>query len=647
MLVKPIREYSEEHFDFVIVGGGSAGAVVASRLAERNYNNNNNNKSNASKPLLRILLIEAGGRVDDSDLDARVPLACGKTQKTKLDWSYTTQRSEGGTTFRALVDRVQAYPRGKCLGGSSVLNYMAYVRGSKHDYDAWNTRHGADGWSWNDVLPLFRKSEDNASITQKILPSKDSNTRIVQTTTSGAIDAGSHGVGGPLGVSVAEHGSKLPDRFVRAAEELGFVHADYNNGEMENVASRFQHTIRKGARSDTASAFLFGKEAPPKANLFVATHGQVTKLLFHEQDKTRVIGVQVADVSHHNKINKGGNMDEKTKCQEQFHVYADTEVIVSCGAFGSPHLLLLSGIGPRQHLESVGIECIVDSPDVGQHLEDHPFVGLVCEAKQTTSDSDIGAVNGYRAEGFPHALRHLFEWAVWGTGTLATPAYDATLFFKTDQYRRLISQKVAPTDGPDAQIAILCSVGDAQLFETNWAVIPDYNFVKHLYDQKDPQGFILIPTLLHPLSKGNVTLRSSNPFVYPNIDLGMLVDESDKERMVEILRKCQQLLKTDAFASVVGKVLYPPELVHKHDGKVESDAFLTEYAIQYGMGLYHPTSTCKIGKVVDARLKVKGVEGLRVADASVMPTIVTGNTNAACIMIGEKAAEVILQDHEL
>jgi choline dehydrogenase len=596
MLFKTVKENSNRRFDFIVVGAGSSGAVLASRLAQ--------------DPDVTVLLIEAGGKA--TELEAKIPIACGKLQQTRLDWEFTVEPSTTGASFQAYENEKFKYPCGKCLGGSSVLNYMAYVRGAKQDFDVWEKEFGAKGWGWKDVLPLFKKSEDNETL------------RLGTTVDGLVLDPEAHGVGGKLGVSSNPLPSPIPQAFVQGAVQCGFRNADYNTGEMENTTSIFQQTIRKGKRCDVATAFLF-EQPSPQSNLTVVTYGHTTRLLFGNDGKT-ITGVEVADIS------------PNVATPERYNIWSNREVILSGGTFGSPHILMLSGIGPKADLEKVGIDCVIDAPDVGRHMEDHPTMALGFMA----SKPDIGAANSYRGEGIPKSLPTLFKWLASGKGMLATSAYDATAFFKTEAFK-----KSNPAHGPDGQIGIFCGIGEADVSERNLRMKPAYNFLKEYYDTKDPQGVVILASLLHPVAKGTVELINSDPFTKPKIYANWLGEESDLKRLMAITRKALEIARSPAMQELISEPIYPPDLVKKHKGAVDSDAFLEEVIKVYAIALYHPTSTCKMGKVVDSRLCVKGVKGLRIADASVLPTIVSGNTNAVCIMVGEKAAELIKEDYGL
>ena len=498
------------------------------------------------------------------------------------------------------------WPRGKCLGGSSAINYMAYVRGSSKDFDLWETM-GAKGWGWKDVLPLFLKSECNENI-QKALNIEGL-----------TLNPEFHGTKGPLSISSNPTPGPIPQAFVKGATEMGFRQADYNAGDMELTTSVFQQTIRGGRRADTATCFLFADDRQ-FANLTVVVNAQATSVIFDES-KSRVLGVEFEDI--------------KAKNGDRLQIFAEKEVILSCGAIGSPQLLLLSGIGPKNDLEKIGIDCVIDAPEVGKNLEDHLMGLLLCRP----ATKDIGATNEGRVTGFPWGILNLLKWMIFGNGLHATSAYDATMFYTTE------SQKASdPAFGPDAQIGIFCSPADEVVTQKNIGFLPEKDFFSEIYSQPDAQGALLIPTILHMHSKGTIELKSSDPFDKPKINPNYFEDQRDADRMVDILKKSFELTKTNAMKEIVSGVLLPEDMLSKHNGQC-SDEFWEEYARNYCSTIYHPTSTCAIGKVVDPSLRVFEMNGLRVADASVFPTIVSGNTNAAAIMVGEKMAEIIATEN--
>jgi len=596
-------------FDFVVVGGGSAGAVIASRLSE--------------DPSCRVALIEAGDRPPEI---SSMPVACAAMQlNPETDWMYTGDPGKAGL---GLNGRRMPVPRGKMLGGSSSINYMVYVRGHPGDFDSW-AKSGATGWSYDEVLPYFRKSEG-------LTPSAEV-----------AIDTVAHSSDGPLGVSVRSPLIPAAQAFVEAAEAAGFKRGDYNGRDRGGVAvtSLLQTTTKKGKRSSTYQAFLEG-EPEQRPNLTIITHAVATKVILE--------GLEAKGVIY------------RTRAGEVGEVRADKEVILSAGAIGSPHLLMLSGIGPRAELEAAGVACVLDQPHVGKHLKDHlqialffpaPGVGVPLKEIALSLGPDF-----FRGPGGPlpadpaddvnlsaeqsalkqEAGRRLAEWATNGTGLPASSLYDAVAFFSTG---------LGDTHSHDAQIGCFVTNGDDDLVRVKLNVDTSLYFddaAKRLAPDAEHIIFLANPVLPH--SEGEIVLTSADPNVHPSIRLNYYDDPHDMKVMRAVVRRALDIAAYWPGNRKIGPVLIPPFLAKKH-GHVRdaepSDALLEDLALHFSCTVYHETSTCRIGNVVDPRLRVVGVKNLRVADASVMPNVISGNTNAPSIMIGEKAAEMIASDHSV
>jgi len=527
------------HFDYIIVGAGSAGCVLANRLtASGRY---------------RVLLLEAGG--PDRNIWIHIPLGYGKLfSNAKVNWLYTTEPEP------ELNNRRVIQPRGKVLGGSSSINGLLYVRGQHEDYDHWR-QLGNAGWSFKDVLPYFRRAEDQER---------------------GADDL--HGVGGHLKVSDVCEPHPLCEAFIEAAKECGFPRNDDFNGPTQEGAGYFQLTTRNGRRWSTAVGYL--KEARRRSNLAVEPNALATRILF---DGRRAVGVE----------HRQGDAIRTA--------YADAEVIVSGGAFNSPQLLQLSGLGPAKILRDLGIDLVADMPGVGADLQDHLQIRMLyrCTAPITANE----VINNWRYR-YAAGLRYLLT----RKGLLTIGAGYAGAFLRT-------RPELAT---PDVQFHFLIFSADAA------------GAALHPFP-----GFMASVCQLRPDSRGFVRIKSADPRMPPAIQPRYLSARTDCDCVVDGMKLLRRVMNQPVMREHIAEERAPGEAC-------TTDADLLAYARETGTTVYHPTSTCRMGAdpnaVVDERLRVRGFDRLRVIDASIMPTVVSGNTNAAAVMIGEKGADMVLQD---
>jgi len=532
-------------FDYIIIGAGSAGCVLANRLS--------------ADPNNKVLLVEAGG--PDKNMFIHIPAGCPKLHKSKVDWGFETEPQEH------VLNRKIYLPRGKTLGGCSSTNYMAYVRGNKEDYNDWE-RLGNKGWSYEEILPYFKKSEHNEDIDNEF-----------------------HQKGGPLNVGFSKLFSTPYSKiFIEACKDEGFKeNSDYNGAEQAGVGM-FQNTIKEGKRNSAAVAFL--NPIKDRSNLTILTN-TLTKKVIIENGVAK--GIEV--------FNKKG----KTEA-----LFADKEIIISAGTFNSPHILMLSGIGDKEELAAHGIETVHDLPGVGKNLQDHLMYALGGSTKKQDAQN--------------HHIK------------IANQVVDLTKYF--------LFKKGAMTQGPLESVAFGSSslspdrvdyqfhYTSFNLGENNEADIYDID----TYPTKD--GVTILPTLLRPKSRGQVSLRSNNPKDKVSIQPNFLSEPEDRQVLIEAGKKAIRVLKNKRFTEVLEKLYIGTRL--------PSDEDLLKYIQENLETVYHPVGTCKMGQddmaVVDERLRVHGIDNLRVIDASIMPTIVSGNTNAPTIMIGEKGADMILLD---
>lgn len=522
-------------FDYVIVGGGSAGCVLAARLSE--------------DPTVKVCLLESGP-ADTSPLVQMPAGALALVPRKHLNWAYDTLPQQ------ALNGRRGYQPRGRVLGGSSSINAMIYVRGHRRDYDHWAAL-GNQGWSYDEVLPYFRRAEHNERGQDEF-----------------------HGVDGPLNVADLRSPSPVGKLFIEAAQQCGIpFNPDFNGVSQEGVGP-YQVTQKNGERCSAAKAFL--RPAMQRPNLQVLTDAHTIRIVF---DNFRATGIEYLHAGQ-----------RKT-------VHACREIVLCAGAFGSPQLLMLSGIGPGEQLRELGIPVLRNLPGVGGNLQDHPdFIFL----NKSPSLDTFGISAAF-------SLKLWREWRRYvkhRNGMLTSNFAEAGAFVRSGPEQAI----------PDLQIHFVIGMVEDHARK----LLLGHGYSGHV-------------CLLRPKSRGTVRLASTNSLDAPLIDLNLLGNNDDLQAMVQAFRLTREIMRAPALATVRGRELYTPQ--------VETDDEIRAILRQRVDSIYHPVGTCKMGNdafaVVDNQLRVHGVEGLRVVDASIMPALIGGNTNAPTIMIGEKAADMI------
>lgn len=472
------------------------------------------------------------------------------------------------------------------LGGCSSINYMMYARGCKEDYDAWAAA-GCDGWAYDDLLPLFKRSESTA-----------------------VGDAAFRGRSGPLEVTTPAAPNPLTAKWVDAAVQAGFArNPDYNGATVFGAGPVQQTIFKDGTRASTSRAFLHS----PPPNLTVVTHVHAVRVLTRDG---AAVGVRFADVAA-----DSGDVAAALAAGATHDVFASREVCVCAGAVGSPQLLQLSGIGPRAHLEALGIDVVADVPEVGANLQDHVSAGVVMNDKTAAGLSPGKVV----------APASLLQYAAYGSGPLASSALEAAAYLRTG---------LTPHHaGPDVQLLLFAASPGGDIMRKN------LNIQEELYDASATPRFVTVVCGLHPASRGTVRLRSNDPSKPPVINPAYFTRGRDVDVMLAGVRAAQRVLSAPALADVVGDLATTPLCPHP----VDSDDYWRWVFQHVGNTIYHPTSTCRMGvdagAVVDPRLRVRGVANLRVVDVSVCPVVPSGNTNAPAIVIAEKAAELIAAAH--
>ena len=523
------REGDSKMYDYVIVGAGSAGCVLAARLSE--------------DPETRVLLLEAGPP-DTNDL-IHIPAAFSALFRSEYDWDHST-------VWEAQLHNRRVYlPRGKMLGGSSSLNAMIYIRGSRADYDEWRDEHGCAGWGFDELLPYFRRAEDNERGENEW-----------------------HGAGGPLSVIEGRARSPMAALFLEAARSYGLPANEDFNGPAQDGVGWYQCTHKNGARGSTAASYLHPVEDRP--NLDVRTRHHALKLLFDGNRASGVSGI--------------------TGAGEEFEVSAE-EVIVCSGAYDSPKLLMLSGIGRPEELELLQIPVVAECPEMGTNLQDHPNAGVAWETDR--EDSLFGALNDENLALFQQ-----------GEGPLTSTVAESGGFLRTRE----------GLAAPDIQL--------------HFAAAP---FASEGLVPADAHGLACGACVLKPRSRGYVAVGSPEPTAKPVIVHNYYEDPDDMRTAIDGVRAVMEIARHSPLAECITGVRVGPAS--------DSDADIEEHIRLTTQTLYHPVGTCRMGpdatSVVDTELRVRGVQGLRVVDASVMPTVPRGNTNAPTIAVAERASDLI------
>lgn len=507
----------------------------------------------SENPAVSVCLIEAGGK--DSNPLIHMPVGFAKMTTGPLTWGLVTAPQKHAH------NREIPYAQAKVLGGGSSINAEVFTRGHASDYDRWAREEGADGWAFKDIQKYFVRSEGNSIL-------------------SGSL----HGTDGPLGVSNIPEPNVVSRAFVQSCQEYGMPYNPDFNGEVQEGTGIYQITTRNNRRCSAAVGYL--KPALGRPNLTVVTGALVHRIAFEGR---RAVGVEYSIGGARRAVNAG------------------SEVLVTSGAIGTPKLMMLSGVGPADHLRGHGIEVIEDLPGVGQNLNDHFGIDIVAELKGHDSLD--------RYNKLPWMLWAGIQYTLFKTGPITSNVVEGGAFWHSSADRR--------GSAPDLQFHFLAGAGA----EAGVPSVP-----------KGSSGITLNSYTLRPKARGSVTLRSSDPRDNPIVDPNFLGHPDDLKVSVEGVRISREIFDQPSLRKFIKKVRFP-------DANVRTQADFEAYARQYGRTSYHPTCTCKMGKdamsVVDAQLRVRGLDGIRICDSSVMPSLVGSNTNAATIMIGEHASDLV------
>ena len=536
-------------YDYIILGAGSAGCVLVNRLS--------------LDPSNRVLLLEAGGT--DRRFFIQMPIGYGKTYHQKaVNWMYMTEPSPDAD------NKPSYWPRGKVLGGSSSINAMVYVRGNPRDFDEWSEL-GNSGWSYNEVLPYFRKMESwqNGADTYR-------------------------GGDGPLKISeVSSQLHPLCDNFLSAAKEIGIKLNSDMNGKRQDGVGNYQITTHKGQRMSSSRAYLW--PVISRTNLTVITNALASKILIKDK---KAYGV------------------EYLKSGSTHKVYAKREVILSTGSINSPQLLQLSGVGPKKVLQEASVELIHDSPAVGQNLQDHLSVTYFYKSKVPTLNDQLRPLLGKVYQGLKYILTR--------SGPLSLSVNQSGGFIRT-------------RDG--------LSKPNIQLYFSPVSYTLESRDKRAMMSPDPFSAMLLGVSNCNTNSRGQLRIKNSDPTSHPIIEPNYLSHEEDVKDLLEGVKVLRKLAKTDSFKPVIGEEFRPgPEC--------QTDEQLIQHIKDTVWTVFHPSSTCRMGpdpksNVVDRNLRVHGIDGLRVADASIFPKLICGNINAATIMVGEKASDLVLRDQKI